>query len=338
MAIGRSAPITLCLVLSACVQAPVRQEEQSALVWPAEPDVARVAYVRSFARAEDLGISGGFFERLASILLGRDELRLVRPMAVTVVGQNIFVADPGAMGVHRFDLEQHRYDLLRPADRALPSPVGLARGDDGEVYVTDSALGSVFVIAPGAKTASPLPLGAKLKQPTGITFDPDRHHLYVVDTAAHRVNVFDRKGALISGFGQRGSADGEFNFPTHLWRDRDGRLYVTDALNFRLQMFDGQGRFLGKFGRQGDGTGDIARQKGVATDGFGHIYIVDALFHALQVFDGEGRLLLSLGGRGHDRGEFWLPAGIFISDDNTIYVADSYNQRVQVLRYVGGPT
>jgi hypothetical protein len=62
------------------------------------------------------------------------------------------------------------------------------------------------------------------------------------------------------------------------------------------------------------------------------------LFHALQVFDDRGAFLLSLGGMGRERGEFWLPTGLFIDADDKIYIADSYNQRVQVLRYIGGPT
>jgi hypothetical protein len=49
-------------------------------------------------------------------------------------------------------------------------------------------------------------------------------------------------------------------------------------------------------------------------------------------------MLLPVGERGHERGEFWLPTGLFIGADDRIYVADSFNQRVQVLRYIGGPT
>ena len=62
------------------------------------------------------------------------------------------------------------------------------------------------------------------------------------------------------------------------------------------------------------------------------------MLNSLQIFDQQGRYLLSVGGIWRDRGEFWLPAGIFIGEDDTIYIADSYNQRVQVLRYIGGPT
>ncbi len=309
------------------------------MVWPSEPDAPRIAFVKTFSRPQDLGITKGFFRRLADVIFGGEDARLIRPMAVLVVDDILYVADPGAKGVHRFDPAGSGHQLLRAAgDSPLLSPVGLARGAGKEVYVADSALGKVFVIQPNARFASPVALQSPLAQPTGIAFDAAAGHLFVVDTTSHQVNVFNRDGTLAFRFGKRGIGDGEFNYPTMLWRSRQGRLYLTDSLNYRIQTFDQEGRFLGKFGRQGDGTGDAGRQKGVATDSYGHVYIVDALFNALQIFDVSGRFLLSVGTLGRDRGEFWLPAGIFIDDDDSIYVVDSYNQRIQVFRYVGGPT
>lgn len=331
--------IGVALALAACAPIVDKPEGSPPLVWPAAPADPRLIFVKAFSRPEHLGVSRGFFQRLADVLFGGTESRLVRPMAVVAVGGTLYVADPGAKGVHRFDQTGGSYDLVRlEGDRPLPSPVGLARGAEGEVYVTDSALKGVFIIRPDAKFAFPLPLRETLGQPTGIAADPASGRLFVVDTTAHRVNVFNRDGTLASSFGGRGAGDGEFNYPTLIWRDPQGRLYLTDSLNFRIQILDERGRFLGSFGRQGDGTGDAARQKGVATDRYGHVYVVDSLFHALQIFDASGRFLLSVGAIGHDRGEFWLPTGIFISEDDTIYVADSHNQRVQVFRYIGGPT
>ena len=331
--------LALGLTLWACASPAPHAGHAADLVWPPAPDRPRIAFVTAFSSPEDLGISRGFMQRVGDLLFGRDESRLVRPMAVVAQGDLLYVADPGSKGIHRFDQKQGLHDLIFAAGvGALPSPVGLALGDAGEVYVSDSALGMVFVIRAGAKEAVPLTLGARLGQPTGIAYDAANGRLFVVDTSAHRVNVFDRSGALESSFGQRGTGHGEFNYPTLIWRTAQGRLYVTDSLNFRVQSFDDQGRFLGKFGGLGDGTGDLQRQKGVATDRYGHVYIVDSLFHALQVFDENGVFLLSLGGMGRENGEFWLPTGLFIGADDTIYVADSYNQRVQVFRYIGGPT
>ena len=333
------AGFAIALALGACAPAPLPEDEGALPVWPPGPDAPRIAFVRTFSRPEHLGIGKGFLQRLADVLFGASEARLVRPMAIAAVGEVLYVADPGAKGVHRFDQAGGRYELLHAeGDKPLASPVGLARGGNGDVYVTDSALARVFVIRPGAKFASPVALRAELKQPTGIAADPASGRLFVVDTAAHRVLAFNPDGALDSSFGRRGAGDGEFNYPTLVWRDpKSRRLYVTDSLNFRVQIFDEHGRFLGKFGRAGDGTGDSARQKGVATDRFGHVYIVDSLFHAFQIFDQSGRFLLSVGEPGSGRGEFSLPTGIFISENDTIYVADSYNRRVQVFRYVGGP-
>lgn len=330
--------LIVLLVLGACAPAPPKPEEQAPLVWPDLPDPPRIAYVGQYSRPADLGIAKGFFQRLAELIIGANEARLIRPMAVVASKGVVYVADPGASGVHRFDPAAARYDLIgAEGGQALPSPVGLALGAEGEVYVTDSDLAKVFVIRPGAKMATPLAL-PEMAQPTGIAFDRSTGNLYVVDTGAHRVNVFKRDGTLAFSIGKRGDADGEFNFPTLIWFDPAGRLYVTDSLNFRIQVFDRQGKYLSKFGRVGDGSGDNMRPKSVATDSYGHVYVVDALLNALQIFDAKGSYLLSVGGIGGDRGEFWLPAGIFIGENDTIYVADSYNQRVQVLRYIGGPT
>ena len=45
-----------------------------------------------------------------------------------------------------------------------------------------------------------------------------------------------------------------------------------------------------------------------------------------------------IGRHGPAIGEFNCPAGLAVDATGNLYVADSYNQRVQVFRYVGGPT
>lgn len=331
--------VALAATLSACGGQLREVPEPSPLVWPAPPDTPRIAFVRAFSRPAELGIGRGLAERLQALLLGDRDTRMVRPMAVAVVRGVIYVADPGVQAVHRFDPAGDRYALVRgPGGTPLPSPVGLAEGAGGEVYVTDSRLGGVFVIRPDAEAAAPLALDTAPRQPTGIAFDPDGRRLLVVDTAAHQILAYGPDLRLMARIGTGGNGPGEFNHPTALWRDPSGRLYVTDPLNFRIQILDADGTFLAAIGRAGDSPGDSPRPKGVATDRDGHVFVVDALLHSVQIFDEAGRFLLPVGQQGQDRGEFWLPAGVFVSGDGHIYVADSYNRRVQVLRYIGGPT
>ena len=331
----------LAFSLIACTPAapPLSASENQGLVWPAPPEQARIQYLRSFSKPDDLGVAKPFWTRMRELLTGENEAHLIKPMAVVASEGRIYVADAGVKGVHRFALRDGEYELIRGVDGLLlPSVVGLALGANGDVYVSDSKLGKVFVIRSGKSHAEPLALAGELRQPTGIAYDRARHELYVVDTALHVIRIFADDGSLLRSLGRRGSGDGEFNYPTLLWRDPSGQLYVTDSLNFRVQILDSAGHKLGAFGRMGDGTGDTARHKGVATDSFGHVYVVDGLFHALQVFDQGGHFLLSVGGQGQAAGAFWLPVGIFIDQENMIYVADTYNHRVQVFRYIGGET
>jgi DNA-binding beta-propeller fold protein YncE len=315
----------------------VPDKQVATRVWPEAPNDPRITYVRAFSRPADLGIKKGFFQQLSEFFVGESDAHLVRPMAVVETSDgSLYVADPGAKGVQCFAVKQNHYRLIQAGeDQPLPSPVGLTVGARDEVYVTDSVLAKILVIEPGADQATPLALEVALQQPTGLVFDPVGQQLLVVDTAAHQIVVIGLDGKERARFGRRGSADGEFNFPTMIGRDNTGRLYVTDSLNFRIQMLDSAGHFLGQFGHHGNASGDLSRPKGVATDHFGHVYVVDSLFHALQIFDRDGTFLLDIGGQGQAVGEFWLPTGLFISNNDTIYVADSHNQRVQVLRYIG---
>lgn len=336
-----SMSLFLLLVLVACapgVKESYQKPSAEKLVWPAPPTRPRLAFVKSVTRPRDLGISKGITQGLREIFTGPRDVRIVRPMAVVASPEGkVFVADPGVRGVHLFDIRHNRYRLIRGRDgQLLPSPVALAISPGGEVYLSDSRLGAVFVIEPGATEAVKVPLQALLARPAGLALEPGSGRLYLVDTGSHEVKVFARDGALLKRFGRRGTGEGEFNFPTMIWLDRQGRLLVADSMNFRIQLFDGAGHYLKQFGGVGRGAGRHAQPKGIATDSRGHIYVVDSLLHGLQIFDPAGAYLLRVGRRGTANGEFWLPAGIFIDGSDTIYIADSYNRRLQIFRYLGG--
>ena len=307
-------------------------------IWPDTPADARIAFVGEFAEPEDLGIRPGIWKRIVRFTAGARRDAVVRPMdvAATEGGGVIYVADPDAHCVHRYDLARGRYDCLALSrDAALPSPVGVALTPSGRLYVADSLLGSVFTIGPGERFLQPFVSGAGLERPTGLAWHEAAGLLLVSDTGSQSVKAYRPDGSFAFQFASRGVGPGEVNFPTYLWAD-DRELLVTDSLNFRVQRFDGDGAFRTSFGKNGDRAGDFARPKGVAVDSQGHVYVVDALFNGIQVFDRDGRLLLAFGERGQDPGQVWLPNGLFITADDLIFVADSYNRRVQVFRYLGG--
>lgn len=179
----------------------------------------------------------------------------------------------------------------------------------------------------------------EMLNPTAVAVDDTRHRLYAVDSKQHCVRVYDSEtGQFLSKFGARGGDKGQFNFPTNVALDRQGRIYVTDTLNFRVQIFDPDYKFVDSMGRQGDRFGQFLKPKGLALDSYQNLYVVDSDFDNFQVFDQKERLLMFLGGMGQAPGTFWLPAGIHIDRNNYIYVADQNNRRIQIFQLLNGET
>jgi len=317
---------------------PIDSGIDHTLLWPASPAKPRIEFKQVVRTPDDLGVTRSFFTKMVDWVFGELSIQFVKPMAsVTLTDGRLFVADPGANGIHYIDTAKNSYTLLNIANKqTFVTPVALAT-DGQRVFISDSTLG-VFVFKKDAQFAVPLKLDTPPTRNTGIAYNKKSQHLYIVDTIEHRINVYNQEGKLIHRIGQRGLGDGEFNFPTMLSIAADGTLFVTDSLNFRVQIFSQDGTFINKFGEMGQGTGGHSRPKGIATDKFGHIYVVDSLFHSVQIFNQQGEFLLNFGAQGSEFGEFWLPTGIFIDSENdtTIYVADSYNKRLQIFQYVGG--
>ncbi|MCB9839033.1 MAG: hypothetical protein H6813_06815 [Phycisphaeraceae bacterium] len=305
--------------------------------WPAPPDEARIRYVGRLVSDRDLKPARSGLQGVGDFLFGRDEARgMASPIAVcTDGGDRVFVADPGVGGVHAFNLRTRKYELWRTPEDEVPllQPVGVALNSTGQLLVSDSAAGLVFVFDAGGRLLGTLGEGL-LERPVGIAVDPIDGRLFIADAGSHQVVVLAPDGEEVARVGGRGPGPGEFNYPTYVALDEEGRLYISDTLNFRVQVLGRDLEFLRSIGSKGDLPGYFAQPKGVAIDPDGHVYVVDANFEAAQVFNSVGMLLLAWGHEGRGPGEFWLPAGIFIDAKGWIWIADSYNRRVQVFEYL----
>ncbi|MHC4645247.1 MAG: 6-bladed beta-propeller [Planctomycetota bacterium] len=306
-------------------------------VWPEPPEKPRIKYVGMISTEEDLKRGISWTQGLGELFFGRKEIGVLRsPYAVAIdESQRLFVADTSGGVIHVFNLTTRDYYQFDGIDegRTLIMPVALAIAG-GNIFVVDSVLRSVCVFDKEGKFRFSFG-GDLLKRPSGIACWEEGGKIYVSDTAGHIVVVFDTQGRFVREIGSRGAEEGRFNFPTHLWVDKNGKLYVSDTLNYRIQIFSLDGRFLKMFGEHGDRPGYFAHPCGLATDSLGHIYVTDRQFENIQVFDNTGEVLLAWGEEGSEPGEFWLPGGVYIDDHNRIYVADSFNKRVQVFELMG---
>jgi hypothetical protein len=312
----------LLILFSIFALVPLNAQEEEAyqVIWMAEhPGI-------------DAGRKAGFGDRLSRLVFGKKPQEVMKPFNILALSpERFWILDQGAGKV--FEVKEGRTSTMRSfkkTEDVYPSLVGICKMKGGGLLVSDSRRDQVMQLS--GEDLRVFGDSLFLDHPTGIACDQHTGDIWVVETGAHRIARFNRKGELIAELGGRGSGPGLFNFPTFIWIDRQGYVYVVDSMNYRIQIFNTEGEFVTSFGESGDASGYMARPKGVATDSKGHIYVADALFHAVQIFDSQGNFLYSFGTQGRGQGEFWMPAGLYIDEQDHIYVADSYNSRIQVFK------
>jgi len=303
--------------------------------WPLPPEPPRLLYLGQIGKASDLKPGKSGWKRMSEAVLGGSpESALVSPRGLAIDAQDrLFVVDTEARCIHRFGLVDRQYKLLDLQDQAV-TPIDIAIGPAGRLYVVDSAEGAVLVLDDEGNVLSQI-TSVALKHPTSVAFCPGNALIYVTDTASHQVLAFDEQGALRLGFGEIGSAPGQIYYPTGI-DVHDGRVYVCDSFNFRVQVFSLSGEYIASFGEEGDRPGNFSLPKVLAVDREGHIWVVDVRFENVQIFDAAGELLMVVGSEGSDPGEFWLPGGILIDPADRVFVSDTYNRRVQVFQLLPG--
>jgi DNA-binding beta-propeller fold protein YncE len=311
-------------------------QDTIAVIEPGTSEIPRVKWVKQWPSADKKHKPRSFKDRFNSIFLGKQMPVLVRPVSVFAFNtENLWVLDQGARAV--FSIQREVGDIphyLQKSDFDFSSLVGICSIPSSGIFFTDSHAKKIYLVFPDKKKVQVLNDSLVLDQPTGIAYSALTNEIWVVETNAHRIAVLNDRGEIVRHIGERGTAPGEFNYPTHIWIDKFGLVYVVDAMNFRVQVLNNSGDVVSVFGQPGDASGYFARPKGIATDSRGNIYIVDALFHTIQVFNLQGKFLYNIGSQGQGEGEFWMPSGIFIDEENFIYIADSYNSRVQVFKLI----
>ncbi len=250
----------------------------------------------------------------------------------------IYVTDVSRGAVYVFDGKEadadtglQVWEFADPQTRFV-TPVGIAAGADNSILVADAELACVIQLTMTGENQQKI-CHPDLLRPTGLTRDEKQGLIFVVDSKAHDIKVFNDAGQWLRTIGRRGEGEGEFNGPTYLSL-RQGLLYVSDTLNARVQVIDEMGNFVKAYGRRGLYLGDTPRPKGVATDTDGNVYIVESYYDYLLIFNDKGDFLLPIGGTGNDIGHFFLPAGVWVRDDR-IYVADTFNGRIMIFQYLG---
>ena len=320
------------LMFVACA---AKKPVQPTLVWPPAPEEPRVTYVAMYTGERDFKKVSTLDAFIGEAAPGEGN-NLKKPYGVTAKGDKFYVTDTAEGRVYVFDRKKKEISFLGMKPRGkLKLPVGLATDNRGRVFVSDAKLKKVYGYDGNGTLKVAIGKAGEFKRPAGVAINNAIERLYVVDSSAHMVKVYDLKGKHLFDFGERGVDEGTFNYPTNLAIDRrNGNVAVVDTQNFRVQVFDKDGEFLMTFGKIGDSVGNFARPKGIGIDSDGNMYVTDAAFSNFQIFNDKGQVLMYLGGPGSARGKFQLPAAAYIDENDILYVVGNFFGRVQLFQYL----
>jgi len=190
------------------------------------------------------------------VIAAQGEGALKMPLNLAVDSEGVcYVADAGREQVVVFDKNGNYLSVIGKQGEMKPRDVAVSRDriyiadlEKHSVHVLDKATRNVLfdVPRPGDETNK---LRA-LFTPTNLGLDT-KGNIYVSDTGAFRVQVYDAKGNFVRSVGEMGDGLGQFARVKGIAVDRANRLYAADAMSQVIQIFDDEGKLLTWFGEPG---------------------------------------------------------------------------------------
>ena len=257
------------------------------------------------------------------------------PEAVTVDrNQRIWITDRGNAAVHMFDIAEGRYKVLRGVDTETPFvwPTGIDSDLHGRIYVSDAALGRIYVFDREGRFDRMLPARNRhtlFKQPLAIAVSSDLKSIFVADAQKHAVIVMNQEGETVRQLGH----PGDLRNPTAIAIDSDrDRVYVLDSATRRVLAFTPGGGLIGTTAWPG-----VSNVSALAIDPDRHLfYVGDSVNEVVRVFTAEGKEVGAFGQSGSADGQLHGPGGLYVDSEERIYVIDRSGGKVLLFRPAAG--
>ena len=171
------------------------------------------------------------------------------PLNITFDTEGLcYVADAGREQVVIFDKDKKyvaalgKIGEMKPRDVAVSTDrIYVADLQKHSVRVFDKANRNLLFEFPKSQDATNRARG--LFTPTNLALD-SKGRIYVGDTGAFRIQVYDAEGNYLRSIGEMGDRLGQFARVKGIAVDRNNRLYAVDAMSQVIQIFDEDGRLL----------------------------------------------------------------------------------------------
>ena len=163
-------------------------------------------------------------------------------------------------------------------------------------------------------------------RPQDVTFLPDGSALVADGLTNSRIVKLDRDGRFVMAWGERGTADGQFNGVHAVEVDRNRRVYVADRANKRVQVFDDGGRHLATWP-------NIRFPNHIfISDATQDVWVADNMTAEVVKYDTGGNRLFSWDASGYAPGGFGELHQFSVDSKGNVYTADNVLGRLQKLQ------
>jgi YD repeat-containing protein len=295
-------------------------------------------------RVEQFSLTGEYLGQFGAKGSGTGQLKEPYGIAANPSTGNLYVADIGNNRVDEFSPAGRfltDWETWGPA-HALSSPIALAVGATGELYVSDAFGAKVSSWTPPEAGAAHLHYATQIgssgsgsgqfSRPVDVAFDGEGD-IWASDYGNNRIEKFSAKGAWIASYGSLGSGNEQFTAPGGIDVNKStGNVYVADTNNARIIERSSSGAFVRKFGTEG--AGKLTRPGSLKLDSAGNVWVPDINANKIFEYSSTGVFIAAYGTEGSGEVQFKKPIALAFAGEN-VYVADSGNHRVQELTNKG---
>ena len=295
---------------------------------------AYVSLSQPVALAEPVDVSPGL-QHIRSIYAygeGPDRL-LAQPFGIAYADGRLYVGQMSKGNVIVMDGDGNYQQTIGVKGRGqgqLNSPSGLDVDGSGTVYVADPTHAKIVVFDKTGKPVQEIPVRYPL---VPVAFEDRRLYVAAFDS----VKVLAIPGyEQLTSWGQRGRADGEFDFPNGLVvADGGDTVYVSDGNNMRLKKLDKNGEVIWIAGQPPADMNDTNRLFGLPSGMVlvgDVLYVADPLNGSIHLFRAkDGTQIGEVGETGTADGQFSYPSQIAWMGGNRFAVTEWGNDRVQIV-------
>ncbi len=300
--------ILSALTLTAC-RAP--HPSSQILYYPPPPTPPRAVHLLSFRTLGEIAPhrSGGARSKRG----GRSPAAVTNPLGIAFHDGKLYLCEPDEHRVHEWNLETGAARFLTGgAERSLATPVAVAVGPGGEVFIGDTGRREVVCFnQTGDFQWSFAPRERTNFRPVALTLHDAR--LYVVDAAHARIEVLSFADGRHLDSITLDSVDGGV-LPVGVAADSGGRLYVSDMMGGRVVVLDSQHAPVATISQRGDRIGDLGQPKHLAITRDGTLFVADAEFGQVHLFNERGELLMLLAAPDDQPGQALMPTGLAVAE------------------------